>query len=130
MSIFMEASRLKLRFSVVGIGTLSVEDLWDLSGSQLNDVFMALSAASKSADVESLLDSSGEDKVLTLKKDIVRYVFDVKKAEQEERQEKARLREEYKQLLDVMAKKQGAEREKMSESDLAARLEELRERLS
>jgi len=130
MSIFMEASRLKLRFSVVGIGTLSVEDLWDLSGSQLNDVFMALSAASKSADVESLLDSSGEDKVLTLKKDIVRFVFDVKKAEQEERQEKARMREEYQQLLDVMAKKQGAEREKMSESDLAARLEELRERLS
>ena len=130
MSIFMEASRLKLRFSVVGIGTLSVEDLWDLSEQQLNDVFMDLSKASKMSDVESLLDSSGEDKILTVKKNIVRSVFDVKKAEREERQEKARLREEYKQLLEVMSKKQGAELEKMSESDLAARLEELREKLS
>jgi len=130
MNIFMEASRLKLRFSVVGIGTLSVEDLWDLSEQQLNDVFMDLSKASKMSDVESLLDSSGEDKILTVKKNIVRSVFDVKKAEREERQEKARLREEYKQLLEVMSKKQGAELEKMSESDLAARLEELREKLS
>ena len=130
MSIFMEASRLKLRFSVVGIGTLSVEDLWDLSETQLNGIFMELSAASKNSEVESLLESSGEDKILTLKKDVVRSVFETKKTERGEREAKIRMREEYQGLLNVKARKQDAEREKMSESDLAARLEELREKLS
>lgn len=42
-SMFEQASRMKLRISVPRVGSLSVEDLWDLNQEQLDATYRELS---------------------------------------------------------------------------------------
>jgi len=124
-NIFEVASRLKLRFLVTGRGNLAVEDLWDLSEKQLNSIYTELAAESRNSEVESLIEPSVEDKALSLRKDVVRHVFGVKKAERVELAAKAQKRERRARLLEIRARKQDAELEALDLEALDAEIAEL-----
>ena len=125
MSIFERASRLKLRFSGVR-GNLSAEDLWDLSEKQLNSIYTALAAESRNSEIESLIEPSVEDAALSLRKDIVRHVYGVKKAEREDRVALAQKQKRLERLLEIRARKQDAEMEAIDLEALDAEIAGLR----
>ena len=130
MSIFERASRLKLRFSGVR-GNLSAEDLWDLSEQELKGLFRELALASRDdAGVESLEETSTEDAVLTLRKDVVRHVFTTKKEERLDRAVRAEKSRSLQKLLDARARKQDAETDALELTELDAKIAELKGELS
>ena len=97
--IFAIATRKKYRFPFNG--QISVEDLWDLSTSQLDRVYKMLKKDQKASMEESLLTArTTEDTALDNKIEIVKIIFETKQNEKlaaerlaEENAKKARIRE-------------------------------------
>ena len=76
-NMFEVATRTKMRFQFKG--SLSVEDLWDLSVQDLDSVFKMLNSQLKQVKEESLLNAkTKEDEVLDTKIEIVKYIVAVK----------------------------------------------------
>lgn len=107
-NIFEMAAREKFRFPYKG--SITVEDLWDLSVQALDQIFKTLNAEVKQIKEESLLATkSKEDKILEAKISIVRYIVAVKQAEAQKR-EQAKVNHEKKQkLLALIEQKQNEE---------------------
>lgn len=115
--MFEQAVRGKYRWSYKG--SLSVEDLWDLSLRQLDEIFKALSREVRAASEESLLDTeSAEDKVLRDKIAIVRYIVGVKLAEREAARSAAANKEQKEKLLGILSEKQDAQLRDLSPEEL------------
>lgn len=124
MDIFAIATRNKYRFPHRGM--LTVEDLWDLPLSQLDQVFKALNKDIKQAQEESLMTTpNDEDAELFNKIEIVRFIFDAKRAEAEVRKAAAASAEKRQRILEVLAKKQDKALEDMSEDELVQMLNNL-----
>ena len=123
-NLFESATRSKMRFPFKGM--ISVEDLWDLSLTNLDSVFKTLNAEVKKSEEESLLNTkSKEDEELSNKIEIVKYIVNIKLEEKKTR-ENARKNAEMKQrLLEIKAKRQDAALENMSDEDLDKMLAEL-----
>lgn len=124
MNIFEIATREKYRFPYNG--QISVEDLWDLSREQLDNIFKALNRQKKSNEEESLCaQKSKDDETLLNKIELVKYIFEQKQAEAEaHRTEKANA-EKRQQLLGLIAKKENEQLENLSKEELEKMLEEL-----
>ena len=122
--LFETATRNKMRFPFRGM--ISVEDLWDLSLTNLDSVFKTLNAEAKKSEEESLLETkSKENEELSNKIEIVKYIVNIKLEEKKTR-ENARKNAEMKQrLLEIKAKRQDAALENMSDEDLDKMLTEL-----
>lgn len=122
--LFETATRNKMRFPFRGM--ISVEDLWDLSLTNLDSVFKTLNAEAKKPEEESLLETkSKENEELSNKIEIVKYIVNIKLEEKKTR-ENARKNAEMKQrLLEIKAKRQDAALENMSDEDLDKMLAEL-----
>lgn len=122
--LFEIATRNKMRFTFRGM--ISVEDLWDLSLTNLDSVFKTLNAEAKKSEEESLLETkSKENEELSNKIEIVKYIVNIKLEEKKTR-ENARKNAEMKQrLLEIKAKRQDAALENMSDEDLDKMLAEL-----
>lgn len=122
--LFETATRNKMRFPFRGM--ISVEDLWDLSLTNLDSVFKTLNAEAKKSEEESLLETkSKENEELSNKIEIVKYIVNIKFEEKKTR-ENARKNAEMKQrLLEIKAKRQDAALENMSDEDLDKMLAEL-----
>ena len=122
--LFETATRNKMRFPFRGM--ISVEDLWDLSLTNLDSVFKTLNAEAKKSEEESLLETkSKENEELSNKIEIVKYIVNIK-LEEKKTKEKARKNAEMKQrLLEIKAKRQDAALENMSDEDLDKMLAEL-----
>ena len=118
-NIFEMAAREKFRFPYKG--SITVEDLWDLSVQALDQIFKTLNAEVKQIKEESLLATkSKEDKILEAKISIVRYIVAVKQAEAQKR-EQAKVNHEKKQkLLALIEQKQNEERGGKSIEELMA----------
>jgi len=127
--MFEKASRLKLRFSVPDYGHLSVEDLWDLSQESLNVIYMKLAAQIKQTEVSSLLDRTRPDEELTLRLNLVQHVFNTKEAERLERANKLESRAKIDRLTEILAQKQDQALGAMSEEEIAAAIQELKDQL-
>ena len=79
-NIFEVATRGKYRFPYKG--QITVEDLWDLSVTQLDSIFKTLNAQYKQSKEESLLETkSKEDEVLDTQIAIVKHIVAVKQQE-------------------------------------------------
>lgn len=122
--LFETATRNKMRFPFRGM--ISVEDLWDLSLTNLDSVFKTLNAEAKKSEEESLLETkSKENEELSNKIEIVKYIVNIK-LEEKKTKENARKNAEMKQrLLEIKAKRQDAALENMSDKDLDKMLAEL-----
>jgi hypothetical protein len=124
MSIFELASRMKTRFAYKG--SLSVEDLWDLSVQELDRIFKALNAKLKVCKEESLLGPKGvENTELDIQVAIVRRIVEVKLAEAAANELEAEKKIKRQKILSILAEKQEGALASKSEEDLKKMLEEL-----
>ena len=123
-NIFELASNMKFRFPYKGL--ISTEDLWDLNLDQLDMVYRALNKDVKKSQEESLLSKNTfEDKILSAKIEIVKHIFNYK-LEVAEKQEQAQINaEKRRKILDILAQKQDASLQNMSEDELRKMLENL-----
>lgn len=123
-NMFEVATRTKMRFPFKG--TISVEDLWDLSVQNLDKVFKTLNSQRKEAQEESLLNmKSSEDERLETQIEIVKYIVNVKLEEQAARVKAAENKEKKQKIMALMAKKDDEEMENMSKEELQKLLDEL-----
>lgn len=125
-SIFEFATRNKLRFPYKG--SISVEDLWDLSQKQLNEVYKILKKELKLISEEESLISLGKDDPyieLNIKIEVVKHIFNVKKVEAQQREDAVIKAEKKQRILDILAKKQDDSLNNMSEEELIKMLDEL-----
>ena len=124
MSIFEKASRQKLRFDYRG--PCSVEDLWDIPLSALNNMFQSLNLLART-ESESLLipekNSEGED--LTLQIEIIRHVVATRLQERDEAESEKTRADRKQQLLGILAEKQDDSLREMPVEDLKKLIGEL-----
>ena len=121
INLFEMATRKKFRFPFKG--TISVEDLWDLSVQNLDTVFKALNAEAKQVKEESLLATkSTEDAILEAKIEIVKHIVKVKQEETEQRKKATEKREYKRRLQELIANKQDEELQGKSIDELQAML--------
>lgn len=123
-NIFEYATRNKVRFSFRGL--ISVEDLWDLSLTNLDSIYKELNKQPKQSEEESLLNiKTHEDELLNVKIEIVKHIVSVKLAEKEAR-EKASVKKAQKQkIMSIIAAKQDEALQNSSIDDLQKMLDEL-----
>ena len=123
--MFEKASRMKLRF-VTPRGSITTEDLWDLPLVNLNGIAKNLNKQIKDAEEEDFLKAQGKAATeLKLAFDITLHVLQTKKAEQEAREAATEKAEKKRKLLDILARKQDATLEGMSEEELKAQINAL-----
>lgn len=123
VNLFEVATRNKVRFPFKGL--ITVEDLWDLSLTNLDSVFKALNSQSKQAKEESLLNTkSKEDEVLDMQIEIVKYIVSVKLAEKEAREKASANREKNQKIMEIIAAKKDEALRNMSVEELEKMLTE------
>ena len=101
--MFEKAARTKLRFDYKG--KLSVEDLWDLKPSELNNIYTKLRGQQNTAETDSLLTKSRTDTKLQLQVNLVKYVFGVKETEEEARKTRADNKMRKEKIATILAEK-------------------------
>lgn len=123
-ALFERASRLKVRFETAK-GNLTVEDLWDLpltsrNGNNLDEIAKELHRKVKeSAEIESFVKKAvKKDTVTLLKFEVVKYIIDVRLAEEEAAEKRKANADRKAKLLALVAQKE-------NESDLSKSREEL-----
>lgn len=122
--MFETATRKKFRFPYKG--TVSVEDLWDLSVRELDGIFKTLNAKVKQANEESLLTvRSTADTDMQTMIDIIKHIVDVKLAEQAARELAADKRAKKQRIMEIMSQKQDADLQNKSMDELESLLKEM-----
>ena len=121
MSIFEVATRRKYRFQLNG--SLTTEDLWDLSPENLDKIFKGLNTQLKKSSEESLLATrTKEDEDLLHKIEIVKYIVAVKLAEKEAAQAAKARKEQKQKLMALIEEKQTENLKNMPLEQLEAML--------
>ena len=124
INIFEIATREKFRFPFRGL--VSVEDLWDLSPENLDEVFKILNSQRKKVNEESLLNVSlKEDIELNMKIDIVKHIVSVKLQEIEAHNKAAEKREKKQKIMSILSMKQDEDLRNKSADELQAMLDDL-----
>lgn len=124
MNKFEVAVRNKYRFPYKGM--ISVEDLWDLSLTSLDSVYKTLNSEKKQSEEDSLMSTKDEKTTeLQNKIDIVKYIYSEKVAEREKKKMETENRAKKQRIMEILANKQNAALENMSEEELKAMLESM-----
>lgn len=123
-NIFEYVARNKVRFPFKGM--ISVEDLWDLSLTNLDSIYKTLNKQVKQSEEESLLATKTTvDTELEVQIAIVRYIVSVKLAEQEAREKDAVKKAQKQKLMSIIATKEDEALRNSSVDDLKKMLDEL-----
>ena len=122
-NLFEIATRQKYRFPYKGM--IGVEDLWDLSPSQLDTIYKTLNKNLKVQGEDSLLTEANGDPTIANMVEIVKYIFTVKQDETKARKVAAENAEKRKRILEIIAQKQDEALLNMSEADLQKMLDNL-----
>lgn len=124
--MFEYAARNKLRFPFKG--QISVEDLWDLTVTQLDGIYKTLNAQRKAENEESLLSTkSPADKVLETKIAIIKHIVSVKQSEADIARKAKENRERKQYLMSILADQEEAELRSKSSDELMKMIKELEE---
>lgn len=123
-NIFEYATRNKVRFSFRGL--ISVEDLWDLSLTNLDSIYKELNKQSKQSEEESLLNiKTQEDELLNVQIEIVKHIVSVKLVEKEAREKASAKRAQKQKIMSIIAAKQDEALQNSSIDELQKMLDEL-----
>ena len=123
-NIFEYAVRNKVRFPFKGV--ISVEDLWDLSLTNLDSIYKTLNKQVKQSEEESLLSvKTSVDTVLEVQIAIVKHIVSVKLAEQEAREKAAAKKAQKQKIMSIIATKEDEALQNTSVEDLKKMLDEL-----
>jgi len=131
MEIFEQASRRKLRFDTTK-GQLTVEDLWDLPltttkplATSLDDVARSLHRQLRNEDTISFVTpSAGVDTDKQLAFEIVKYIIDVRMAENEATRTRQAKAAQKQKLLEIIAEKQDTDLRSKSVDELMAMIDD------
>lgn len=124
MSTFEIATRRKYRFQLNG--SLTTEDLWDLSLENLDKIFKGLNAQLKKSSEESLLVTrTKEDEDLLHKVEIVKHIVAVKLDEKEAAQAAKARKEQKQKIMALIEEKQTENLKSMPLEQLEAMLKGL-----
>lgn len=131
MNIYAKAARIKLRFATI-VGSLSVEDLWDLplqsdkGKANLDDIAKALRQTVKASAEESFVTPTNKvDERAQLAFDIVLDMINTKIAERDAATQLKAKAETRQKILAIIAKKQDEAIEGKSVEELTKMLESL-----
>jgi hypothetical protein len=130
MTLFEEASRLKLRFETER-GRISTEDLWDLPlsnehGLSLDNLAKALNRKLKEESEESfVIPKSKESSILSLQFELVKHVIKVKIEERDAKKEALKKEAKKKRIREIIADKEDQTLKNLSEDELRKMLDEL-----
>ena len=123
-NIFEYAVKNKVRFPFKGM--ISVEDLWDLSLTNLDSVYKTLNKQVKQSEEESLLTTkTSVDTELEVQIEIVKYIVSVKLKEQEAREKAAAKKAQQQKIMSIIATKEDEALQNTSVEDLKKMLDEL-----
>lgn len=123
-NIFEYAVRNKVRFPFKGM--ISVEDMWDLSLTNLDSIYKELNKQVKQSEEESLLSTKENvDVELEVKIAIVKHIVSVKLAEKEAREKALENKEKRQKIMAILAARDEKALENASDEDLKKMLEEL-----
>ena len=122
--MFEYAIRNKVRFPFKGL--ISVEDLWDLTLTNLDSIYKTLNKQVKQSEEESLLNTKTTvDKELDVQIAIVKHIVAVKLAEQEAREKTSAKKAQKQKIMAIIASKQDEALQNSSVEDLQKMLDEL-----
>ena len=121
--MFEKASKIKLRFPFKG--SITVEDLWDLSARELDAIYRTVSKEIKSIQEDSLLERKSGGTVLELQIDIIKHIYNAKQEETEKKEKAVARREQIRQLDDIIAQKENTALTEKSLDDLKKMRDEL-----
>lgn len=122
--MFEYATRNKVRFPFKGL--ISVEDLWDLTLTNLDSIYKTLNKQVKQSEEESLLNTKTTvDKELDVQIAIVKYIVAVKLAEQGAREKALAKKAQKQKIMAIIASKQDEALQNSSVEDLQKMLDEL-----
>lgn len=123
-NIFELAARGKIRFASARFANLSVEDLFDLSLRDLDEVAKGINRSINSEKEESFLSENKNSvrKDLELRLEIVKYVIDVLETEKKARQEAANKAVQRQKLIDSLAAAEQRELEAKTPEQIRAEL--------
>lgn len=125
MNIFEYAVRNKVRFPFKGM--ISVEDLWDLSLTNLDSIYKTLNKQVKQSEEESLLATkTSVDTELEVQIDIIKHIVSVKLAEQEAREKASAKKAQQQKIMSIIATKEDEALKNSSVDDLKKMLEDLK----
>lgn len=123
--MFDKVTRNKLRFSSTK-GMLTVEDLWDLSLTTLNDMAKVLNKKLKTDQESDFLDETPkENSDDRLRFDTVLHILEVKKKEKKDREEQLDKKTKRERLLGLLAEKQDAQLRELSVDQIKEELTKL-----
>lgn len=123
-NIFEYAVRNKVRFPFKGM--ISVEDLWDLSLTNLDSIYKTLNKEVKQSEEESLLTTkTSVDTELEIQIAIVKHIVSVKLEEQEIREKAAAKKAQKQKIMSIIATKEDEALQNTSVEDLKKMLDEL-----
>lgn len=124
VNIFEYATRNKIRFPYKGV--ISVEDLWDLSLTNLDSIFKTLNKEIKQSEEESLLTTkTNVDTELEIQIAIVKHIVALKLKEKKEREDAAAIKAQKQKIMSIIATKEDEALQNSSVDDLRKMLDEL-----
>jgi hypothetical protein len=122
--MFEKAARLKLRFPFKG--SISVEELWDLPVSDLDQIYRTINKDLKGLQEDSLLKKQTKaSETLELQVSIVKHIVSTKVAEAKEKENVKAKKEQALRLDEIIARKEGAALEGKTIEELKAMRESL-----
>ena len=122
--IFEFATRNKVRFPFKGM--ISVEDLWDLSLTNLDSIYKTLNKQVKQSEEESLLNTKATvDTELEVQIAIVKHIVSVKLAEKEAAEKASAKKVQKQKIMSIIATKENEALQNSSIDDLKKMLDEL-----
>ena len=123
-NIFEFAVRNKLRFPYKGL--ITVEDLFDLSLTNLDSIYKTLNKQVKQSEEESLLSTKASvDTELEVQIAIVKHIVSVKLAEKEAAEKASAKKVQKQKIMSIIAAKQDEALQNSSIDDLKKMLDEL-----
>ena len=122
--LFINATRNKVRFPFKGM--ISVEDLWDLSLTNLDSIYKTLNKQVKQSEEESLLTTKPNvDTELEVQIAIVKHIVSVKLAEKEAAEKASAKKTQKQKIMSIIATKENEALQNSSIDDLKKMLDEL-----
>lgn len=120
---FERALRKRYRFPFKGL--ISVEELWTLGVNDLDSVYKTLKSEQKVTNEDSLIENNSiENKELTEKIDIVKYIFEIKVDENNKAIKAREKRQKNQRIMELIKKKEDQKLEESSIEELYRLLDE------
>ena len=122
--LFIEATKRHIRFQFKG--SLTVEQLWELTPEELNSMYQKLRAEQKKETEDTLLTTTeSKDENLDISIEIIKYIVKDKLDERERQQKAKEIKEQKQKLLAVLAQKEDAALNEKSIDEIRAMIENL-----